>query len=38
MRTDALAETLDALAAAGRRPKLIYSVPTFQNPGGVTMS
>ena len=22
----------------GRRPKFIYSVPTFQNPGGVTMS
>jgi 2-aminoadipate transaminase len=38
MRTDALLETLDRLAAEGRRPKFIYSVPTFQNPGGVTMS
>ncbi len=38
MRIDALAETVDALAAEGRRPKLIYSVPTFQNPGGATMS
>ena len=38
MRMDALRETLDALDAAGRRPKFIYSVPTFQNPGGVTMS
>jgi 2-aminoadipate transaminase len=38
MRMDALLETLDRLAAEGRRPKFIYSVPTFQNPGGVTMS
>jgi 2-aminoadipate transaminase len=38
IRTDSLLETLDALDADGRRPKLIYSVPTFQNPGGVTMS
>lgn len=38
MQTRALLETLDRLAAEGRRPKLIYSVPTFQNPGGVTMS
>ncbi len=33
---------LDALvagvAAAGRPPKVIYTVPTFQNPSGVTMS
>jgi len=38
MRIDALLETLDALEREGRRPKFIYSVPTFQNPGGVTMS
>lgn len=38
MRTDVLVQTLDSLAASGRRPKFIYSVPTFQNPGGVTMS
>ena len=38
MRMDALRETLDALENAGRRPKFIYSIPTFQNPGGVTMS
>ena len=38
MRTDALIEMLDALEAEGRRPKFVYSVPTFQNPGGVTMS
>jgi 2-aminoadipate transaminase len=38
MQLDALEELLDKLAADGRRPKFIYSVPTFQNPGGVTLS
>jgi len=38
MRMDALEETLGALAAAGKRPKIIYVVPDFQNPSGVTMS
>jgi 2-aminoadipate transaminase len=38
MRVDLLEELLDELAAAGRRPKFIYSVPTFQNPAGVTLS
>lgn len=38
MRTDELAEVLDRLAHEGRRPKFIYSVPSFQNPAGVTMS
>jgi 2-aminoadipate transaminase len=38
MRIDRLVEMLEALDREGRRPKLIYSVPTFQNPGGVTMS
>jgi len=38
MRMDLLEQTLDALAARGRKPKFIYSVPTFQNPGGVTLS
>ncbi len=37
MRIDRLEELLDRLAADGRRPKFIYSVPTFQNPAGVTM-
>ncbi len=37
MRIDLLEELLDRLAADGRRPKFIYSVPTFQNPAGVTM-
>jgi 2-aminoadipate transaminase len=38
MRVDELEETLDRLEREGRRPKFIYTVPTFQNPGGVTMS
>ncbi len=38
MRIDELERTLDRLAAAGRRPKFIYTVPTFQNPAGTTMS
>jgi 2-aminoadipate transaminase len=38
MPIDALESTLDRLAAEGRRPKFIYTVPNFQNPGGVTMS
>jgi 2-aminoadipate transaminase len=35
---DALEDTLDELERAGRRPKLIYTIPNFQNPAGVTMS
>src|ERR671936_2389142 len=38
MRTDVLEETLDRLERDGRRPKFIYTVPTFQNPAGVTLS
>lgn len=38
MRIDELEETLDALEREGRRPKFIYTIPNFQNPGGVTMS
>src|SRR3954453_21131502 len=38
MRIDLLEETLDRLDAEGRRPKFIYTVPTFQNPAGVTLS
>lgn len=35
MRVDELA---DRVAAAGRPPKVIYSIPTFQNPSGTTLS
>ncbi|MFZ9668645.1 MAG: PLP-dependent aminotransferase family protein [Solirubrobacterales bacterium] len=38
MRTDLLEQTLTELEAGGKRPKFIYSVPTFQNPGGMTLS
>ena len=38
MPIDALEATLDMLPAQGRRPKFIYTIPNFQNPGGVTMS
>ncbi len=37
MRIDVLEETLARLRAEGRRPKFIYTIPNFQNPGGVTM-
>ena len=38
MRVDLLEQTLDELARDGRTPKFIYTVPTFQNPAGVTLS
>jgi 2-aminoadipate transaminase len=38
MRIDELEELLAALTRDGRRPKFIYSVPSFQNPAGVTLS
>lgn len=38
MRTD-LAETeIKKLIDEGRKPKFIYTIPTFQNPTGITMS
>jgi 2-aminoadipate transaminase len=38
MRIDELEEVLAELGRSGRRPKFIYSVPSFQNPAGVTLS
>ncbi len=38
MPIDELEATLDRLQAESRRPKFIYTIPNFQNPGGVTMS
>ena len=38
MRIDLLEEVLDRLGREGRRPKFVYTVPSFQNPAGVTMS
>jgi 2-aminoadipate transaminase len=37
MDVDALETALAALKAEGVRPKIIYTIPTFQNPTGVTM-
>src|SRR3954469_10429374 len=38
MRVGLMGEALDQLGPEGRRPKFISTIPTFQNPGGVTMS
>jgi 2-aminoadipate transaminase len=38
LRTDELEATLEQLDQAGRRPKFIYTVPTFHNPAGITLS
>jgi 2-aminoadipate transaminase len=38
MPIDELEATLDRLTQEGRSPKFIYTIPNFQNPGGVTMS
>lgn len=38
MQIDGLEAALEQLDRDGRRPKFVYSVPTFQNPAGVTMS
>ena len=39
MRTDMLAERLESMAAGGQRlPKLLFDVPDFHNPTGLTLS
>src|SRR5271165_5600699 len=38
MPIDELEVTLDRLQDEGRHPKFIYTIPNFQNPGGVTMA
>jgi 2-aminoadipate transaminase len=38
LRVDELEDKLKALEKEGRRPKYLYTVPTYQNPAGVTMS
>jgi 2-aminoadipate transaminase len=38
MRIDVLLAELDRLDREGRVPKFIYTVPSFQNPAGVTLS
>jgi 2-aminoadipate transaminase len=38
LRVDLMEEALDRLAAEGRPPKLLYTIPNFHNPAGVTMA
>jgi len=38
MRVDLMEEVLERLDREGRKPKFIYTVPSFQNPAGVTLS
>jgi len=38
MAPAALEEALASLAKAGKRPKFIYTIPTFQNPEGTVLS
>jgi 2-aminoadipate transaminase len=38
MRVELLDDVLDRLDRDGRTPKFVYTVPSFQNPAGVTMS
>jgi 2-aminoadipate transaminase len=38
MRIDVLEAELERLDREGRSPKFVYTVPSFQNPAGVTMS
>ncbi len=38
MQTHLLEEKLKDMRKEGKKPKLIYVIPTFQNPAGVTMS
>jgi 2-aminoadipate transaminase len=38
MKVDQLEKLLDRLEAEGRRPKFVYTVPSFQNPAGVSLS
>jgi 2-aminoadipate transaminase len=38
LRVEDLEAVLERLDREGRRPKFVYSVPSFQNPAGVTLS
>ncbi|MGQ9584494.1 MAG: aminotransferase-like domain-containing protein [Anaerolineae bacterium] len=38
LRTDLLARRLEAWAREGRKPALLYTIPSFQNPSGATLS
>ena len=36
MQPEALREAIAAIRAAGKKPKLVYTIPSFHNPAGVT--
>jgi len=38
MNPQALRETIEQVRAAGKRIKFLYTIPSFQNPSGVTLS
>lgn len=38
LRVDAVADTLARLRQAGRRARLLYTVPTFHNPTGISLA
>src|SRR4051812_37328359 len=38
MRTDRLADRLEQIVKEGRKPKLIYTIDTFHNPAGPTLT
>jgi 2-aminoadipate transaminase len=38
MRTDRLADRLEQIVREGRKPKLIYTIDTFHNPAGPTLT
>ncbi len=38
MKTEIAEEEIKKLISKGRKPKFIYTIPTFQNPTGITMS
>jgi len=38
LQPDALRETITGVRAQGKQVKLVYSIPSFQNPGGVTQT
>ncbi len=38
LRPDALRDALTAVSEAGKRPKFLYTIPNYHNPGGVSLS
>ncbi len=38
MNTEILESTMKKMVSEGKKPKMIYTIPTFQNPAGVTMN